>query len=281
MTITRSIFRLRPVVLVVVLAVLAIAGWWYHNASAFRFIDITGAQFFTRDDSRLVAELLDHRNAAILLPREAFSKQISVPVSAVDGVVNRRVLLASLFSRLTAGQPTDQLRVEAWVRYVQDRIAHPKWAPLLENGQAIYDPYWILKNQLGQCGQTNRLVVDGLAAAGFKARVVQLKSHVAAEVWLDGAWRYLDADWLNLGQFVRHEDGSLASAKEIHENRKLLNGLLPGLEFRLYPVDVLHPGFEPYDEMFSVRPYYLVKTATAAQEKNEYYGWNYYQIVRQ
>lgn len=163
---------------------------------------------------------------------------------------------------------------------MQDRIAHPKWAPLLDNGQAIYDPYWILKNQIAHCGQTNRVVVDGLNAAGFKARVVQLKSHVAAEVWLDGAWRFLDADWLDLGQFVRREDGSIPSADEIHKNPKLLSGLMPGLEFKLYPIDVMPPGAEPYDVMLSVKPYYYVKTATPEQEKNEYFGWNYYETIR-
>jgi len=152
---------------------------------------------------------------------------------------------------------------------------------LLENGQAIYDPYWILKNQIAHCGQTNRLLVDGLNVAGFTARVVQLKAHVAAEVWLDGAWRFLDADWLNLGQFVRNEDGSLPSAEQIHKTPKLLNGLMPGLEFKLYPINVMdHLSTEPYDMMFSVKPYYYVKTATAAQEKNEYFGWNYNETIR-
>jgi hypothetical protein len=167
----------------------------------------------------------------------------------------------------------------AWVRYLQDRLAHPKTAPLHDNGQAIYDPLWILVNRVAHCGQTNRVLVDGLSAAGFKARVVQLKAHVAAEVWMDEAWRFLDADWLNLGQTVRRPDGTLPSAEEIHANPSLLDSVTPDLEFRLYPPEALD-DMPPYQDMFATKPYYYVKTATVKQERNEYYGWNFYQTVR-
>ncbi len=185
----------------------------------------------------------------------------------------------TLFSQITIGLQTDQLRIEAWVRYLQDRIIHPKYPPIFENGQAIYDPYWILKNQLAHCGQTNRVVVDGLSAAGYKTRVVQLKGHVGAEVWFDSSWHFLDADWLNLGQFVRRRGGGIPSAEEIYLNPKLLLGLKPGMEFKLYPIDVLPEGIYSYDETFTTKPYYYYKTATPAQEKNEYYGWNYYKTA--
>lgn len=229
----------------------------------------------------LARDLLDGRNAAVILSKDDLLTRVTIPISALDLKTDRRGLLTALFDQITSGQNTDQARVEAWVRYVQDRIAHPKWAPLLDNGQAIYDPYWILKNRLGQCGQTNRVVVDGLLAAGFRARGVQLKAHVAAEVWFDGQWHYLDADWLNLGQFVKRKDGTLPSAMKIFLNPSLLNGLRPGTEFKMYAADVSHPEIESYAAMFDVSPYYYVKTATRGQERNEYYGWNHYKTVRE
>jgi hypothetical protein len=265
--------HLRVVTLATVIFSFGVAAWIYFSSPSVSHVPLISPA--------LILELLDQRNAATLLPREAYSEKFSLPLSAIDLTIDRKILLRTLFLRIAAGQPTDQARVEAWVRYVQDRIAHPKWAPLLENGQAIYDPYWILKNRIGQCGQTNRVVIDGLNAAGFKTRLVQLKSHVAAEVWLDGGWRFLDADWLDLGQFVRHRDGTIASADEIYRNPELLEGLSPGMEFKLYPIDVLHPGFEPYELMFSVKPYYVYKTADIEQERNEYFGWNYYETIRE
>ncbi len=50
---------------------------------------------------------------------------------------------------------------------------------------------------------------------------------------------------------------------------------------KINPIDVMHQGAEPYDAMFSVKPYYYVKTATTRQEKNEYFGWNYYETIRE
>ena len=228
-----------------------------------------------------VSNLLDGRNAATVLPVDAYTKKISLPETSIDLTIDRRHLLQALFTEVTKGTASDIDKAKAWVRYLQDRIAHPQNAPLMENGQAIYDPLWILKNRIAHCGQTNRLVVDGLSAAGFKARVVQLKAHVAAEVWIDGSWRYLDADWLNLGQFVQRKDGTIPSALDIFNDRNLLIGLQPGAEFKMYPVNVFGPEQQPYDEMFTVKPFYYVKTASTEEEKNAYYGWNYYQTIRE
>ena len=236
---------------------------------------------FSFADSRLVSELTDGTHAATTLPTEAFEKRVVLPPSKIDLTIDRHELLKAIFKSVSSKETTEQGKVEAWVRYLQDRIVHPKEAPLLENGQAIYDPLWILKNQIAQCGQTNRVLVDGLEAAGYQARLVQLKAHVAAEVFLDGAWRFLDADWLGLGQFVRKSDGTLPSAYEIYKNRGLLKGIHPGLEFKLYPVNVLPLDSPSYEEMFTTRPYYYVKTATVEQLKNEYYGWNYYETLRE
>lgn len=217
---------------------------------------------------------------ATVLTRDALTRRISLPITDIDLTIDRRYLLAELFSKVSSGYTSQESQVLAWVRYLQDRLAHPKTAPLHDNGQAIYDPLWILLNRVAHCGQTNRVLVDGLSAAGFEARVVQLKAHVAAEVWIDRAWRFLDADWLNLGQLVRRPDGTLPSAEEIHANPSLLDSVKPDLEFRLYPSESVDE-MPPYEDMFATKPYYYVKTATMKQERNAYYGWNFYKTVRQ
>jgi hypothetical protein len=232
-------------------------------------------------DFGLASTLVDHRHAATVLPASAYTARISIRTELTSPEIDRRKLLESLFSLVTSGSSTVQEKVEAWVRYIQDRFVHPKFAPTHDNGQAIYDPYWLLVNRVAHCGQANRLIVDGLRSAGIDARLVQLKAHVAAEAWINDAWRFLDADWLNLGQFVRYQDGSLPSALEIHQNPSLLVGVRPGLEFKMYPVEVLAPNSEPYQQMFRVRPFYYVKTATVEQERNVYFGWNYYKLVRE
>lgn len=150
----------------------------------------------------------------------------------------------------------------------------------------MLDPIWILEHRLGQCGQTNRVLVDGLLAIGMRARAVQLAAHVAAEAWYDGQWHYLDADWLNLGQMIRRPDGVIPSTAEIYEHPEYLKGINANREFELYPVNVIHTEtYKPYDQMFKrVRlgeyelPYYMIKTATPAQERNIYFGWDIYRV---
>jgi hypothetical protein len=253
------------------------------------FAGITGVLYLSApllissatNSTALAADLLDARNAATVLPASAYTEKILLPATSIDLTICRRTLLRALFAEVTKGASSDLDKAKVWVRYLQDRIAHPRHAPLLDSGQAIYDPLWILENRIAHCGQTNRLLVDGLSAAGFKARVVQLKAHVAAEAWIDGEWRYFDADWLSLGQFVQRKNGTIPSALDIFNDRTLLHGLQPDAEFKMYPVDVFAPEQEPYTEMFTVKPYYYVKTATGAEEKNVYYGWNYYKTVRE
>ena len=233
---------------------------------------------------KIVDELMDRRHASTILQLNHYTNRYVVPVSSLNTQFDRRKVLFILFYKITAGETTDSGRVEAWVHYLQDRIVHSKYPPMLDNGHCLYCPYWILKNRVGHCGQTNRVIVDGLNAAGFEARVVQLEGHVAAEVLLDGNWRFLDADCLDLGQFIRHADGTIPSAKEIHENPKLIDGVIPYLESNLYPtreklVD-LKSGRDIYTSTFSKVPYYYIKTATLEQERSPNFGWEHYKVYR-
>lgn len=154
----------------------------------------------------------------------------------------------------------------------------------------VLDPIWVLENRLGKCGQTNRVLLDGLETLGIKGRLVQLVAHIAAEVWLDGQWRFLDADWLDDGEVVRRPDGRIPSAREISSNPHWLDSLHPASEWSAYGVDL---GYSPetftdpvkrYKEMFVrtevsglTTPYYYVKTATAEQRQDVFFGWMNYE----
>jgi hypothetical protein len=234
----------------------------------------------------LVSRLDDREHVMFRIDPSRLLRQIFVSPADVDLTIDRRQVLRALFEKVAAGTTTGE-RVEAWVRYLQDRIAHPKYPPMHDAQIMVTDPIWILEQRVGQCGQTNRVLVDGLLAAGIPARIVQLAAHVAAEAFYDGQWHFLDADWLNFGQFVRKDDGSIPSTAEIYRNPELLNSVVADLEFDLYGVPVTLPEYiEPYVAMFRridlggyMTPFYLVKTATPEQERQDFkFGWGFYRV---
>lgn len=216
---------------------------------------------------------------------ELLLNEVVVPVEAINLSIDRRKYLSDLFYEVTHGE-NDQEIVESWVTYLQKNIAHSAYAPMHPNGVMLTDPVWIMENRVAQCGQTNRVMIDGLSVVGYKTRLVQLKAHIAGEVWLDGAWRFIDADWLHDGQFIRKPDGSLASARDIVEDRSLLEGIDQNSEFRRYPVDIGWRDHQRYEDMFEptriteelITPWYRVKTATPEQEKDLTFGWDYYKV---
>lgn len=225
-----------------------------------------------------IKEFTDGTKALDVLPIEAFTDRKILPYSAIDTSFDRRELLRILFIKVTSGAISDQDKIEAWITYLQNRIAHPLASPLLTDGTLVMDPYWILKNRIAQCGQTNRVLVDGLSTAGFKTRLVQLRNHVGAEVWLNGGWSYIDADWLDGGESVKRVDGSIPSAAEIHVNHSLLNSVHPGREFAASPVYI--DTYGSFANMFDPVPYYYIKIATPVDERNVHFGWDKYEEIK-
>lgn len=195
--------------------------------------------------------------------------------------------LRQLFQRVAVPASTPDEIVTRLVDYLRTAIYHPLYAPIDENGTAVYDPIWVLSNRLGHCGQTNRVLVDMLAAVGYQARLVQLTGHVAAEVYYEGDWHYLDADALAAGDEIRDANGDIPSAAEIAADLTLVAHIDAYSEADNYPVSVIqHPPFD-YASTFVpttygafTTPYAYLKTATAGQMMNRYYGWNYYQTVQ-
>ena len=106
--------------------------------------------------------------------------------------------------------------------------------------------------------------------------------------YYDGQWRFLDADWLSFGQFVRKRDGTIPSTAEIYERPELLNTVDADREFKRYGVKVTHDeSYQPYAAMFRrvkvgeyETPFYVVKTATPQQERHQVtFGWDFFTIV--
>lgn len=145
--------------------------------------------------------------------------QILMDTAAYRPEVDRRDWLASLYEKLTKGLKDEEAQVLAVLKHVQARMVPPLWAPLDQHSrQMILDPLALYDLRLAGCGQTNRLLVDVLEAGGFKAYPLQLNGHVAAAVWLDGDWRYLDADTQSFGFVMRGANGKIVTVAELHEN---------------------------------------------------------------
>jgi hypothetical protein len=221
------------------------------------------------------------------LSAQRLTGQVSLPPDAVADDVDGRELLRLLFARVTQGQTTDEGKVIAWLTYVQNRIAHPRFNPKFTDGAHITEPLWVLENQIGKCGATNRVLVDGLLAAGYQARIAIIlkdasEGHQVAEVFLDGGWRYLDADWLGNGEVVRKADGSLASVAEIQADRSLLDGLNPNAEMDAMLARGINVrwGNSTLAEMFNVIDSYIYKAATPEQEQSYRFGWEFIRYER-
>lgn len=81
-----------------------------------------------------------------------------------------------------------------------------------------------------QCGEINRLMVDYFTYAGFDARLVQLTQHQAGEVFVDGRWRFADADMLDFDLFPRDADGDIVGMAEMNADPRILDRLVPYAE---------------------------------------------------
>jgi hypothetical protein len=216
-----------------------------------------------------------------------YRMQWVVPASELETSCDQHQFLHDLFMDVTANATTEVEKVEMWVTYLQ-ATTYPSCYPPLDdnNAQLVFSPTWLIRHHGMQCGQNARLAVDGFHAGGMQARVIQLNQHVAAEVYANGKWRFIDPDMLDTGVFVRMPGGDIASIPEIEENRSLTTGIiayrerdsLPSCGNNVTPFTNYTSVFDRYlypGSQFPT-PYGIGKTATPEQETNYYYGWNYY-----
>ena len=192
--------------------------------------------------------------------------------------------LQELFTKVTVGSKTQTAAVKKWVTYIQTITFHPRYEALDNNGLEIDHPIWLLENHGGWCSQISRLIVDGLRANGYQARVIQLNGHQAAEVYLDKKWHYLEADIIGYGQFIYNKDGEIASVTEIVHNPELLNQVIPYT--KKYSYVTANNNLALYKSTFTngnssyvknlITPYIIDKTATSEQSYSYRFGWDYY-----
>lgn len=203
--------------------------------------------------------------------------------------IDRTAILRRLFATITKGATGDQeavVRVAAWV---QDYFVHPMTTPLRPNGQGAYDPLQLLRLRRAQCGQVNRVMLDILAAGGYRGRIVQLQAHHGAEVYFGGSWHYIEADALDGGDQIMTPDGRLPSASEIHANPSLVDGKCLGCEaltLDTWLSDEHRSRFTErrdfymtggaWREVFSVTPFYYEKSGGTDDPE---YGWMTYRTT--
>lgn len=232
----------------------------------------------------IIKSLSKHELTLNTIDAQDYFSEVVVSMDEIAHYKNQRYILTGVVRNVTEHAANDLERAILWTKFLQDKIVHPKRAPLLENGMAIFSPIWILTEKLAHCGQTNRLILDGLETIGIEGRVVQLKDHVIAEILIDGKYIALDADMLDYGNFFSNGSGGIPSALEIHLKPSLLDNLHGDIyqEYETFGDNVHEQIYwvNYLRDSFSEPPYYYYKTATDQQLKNEYYGWNYYHTER-
>jgi hypothetical protein len=158
-------------------------------------------------------------------------------------------------------------------------------------GQQMYNPIRLLMDGISQCGQTARLVVDGLNAIGIPARVLQLKGHVSAEFFAGNRWVFAEADILGERENMRNANGNLVSIEDIQENKNLLKAVVPmptqgpncqhilERDWRIEADSDWVEAFEPitYPQSSLTTPYVIRKTSKNPQN-SIYFGWDSYQF---
>jgi hypothetical protein len=204
--------------------------------------------------------------------------------------LNRGAVLTRLFKKITEGATGNSdavLRVGAWV---QRYFVHPMYTPLRANGEGVYDPVQLLQLRRAQCGQVNRVMLDILAAGGYRGRVVQLKNHQGAEVFYDGAWHYTEADSLDGGRQFVDGNGQIPSAEAIFKNPSLADGLCYSCETLKFYNQVPDEEWNAYKQrnpeysqggrwkmVFSVKPLYYEKDQGTSDPE---YGWLDYKTYK-
>ncbi|CAB3889890.1 hypothetical protein LMG26788_03786 [Achromobacter pulmonis] len=220
--------------------------------------------------------------------RAATLHETRVPIADLETQCDQRAWLKAIATRITSPGNGETEKMMLWAGFLQDALFHSCNAPLDEQGQAVYSPIWMLWHRGVQCGQSARLFVDGMTSIGMKARLIQLHNHVSAEAWADGRWHFIETDALNDGDQIRRPDGSIPSASEIMADKGVLTGATAMEELAQYPICTnlgtitFESAFQKYKYPGDAleTPYVIKKTATLEQERNHYFGWNYYEKCR-
>ena len=128
-------------------------------------------------------------------PKDAIDFQIIHSIENKLHEVSRQKVLRKLF--LEVNHPFD-IEESKWQNIIHQvhltMFNHNFQQPLYEDGTVVSDPLVLLELGSGRCGHIARLIVDIALANSYQARLVQLASHIVAEVYWDKKWHIIDAD---------------------------------------------------------------------------------------
>lgn len=199
----------------------------------------------------------------------------------LEGVDRHRVL-REIFRRVCDGCRTDEERHLAVQRFCARASLHNLIQPMHENRTAVFDPLVLLELGEQRCGQTARVAVDLLSAGGFEARLVQVGSHVSAEVHYDGDWHLLEPSLDDGTHVVRDADGTIPSIVELSRRPYAIDALATHVEPAGYSVGNEPMKYSPTcpsyhffaRQAYSTPPLYYVKVASLLEERTSpSFGW--------
>ncbi len=169
--------------------------------------------------------------------------------------INRPLVLKTIFEEVTSGATTDMQRHLALLSFLQRVSVNRSGVKLVySDGHEVSDPLLLLEANIMKPRQAARLAVDLFLAGGYPARLVNLDSHVAAEVWYEDDWHIFDADLIaGNGLSPIATDSSIPSIVELAEHPEW--------------IDVLPHRFE------------LVDTGLPKINGSQVGSWNYFREV--
>ena len=205
-------------------------------------------------------------------------------------MIDRKKVLRHIFNQVTGDSRTNADKHLAILKFLHKSSFHNLLYPVYPDRNMVMDPLVVLTLGEMYCGVVSRLAVDLFESAGLKGRLVQLGGHVIAEVYYDDAWHYVDGDIFGNGEAIVNEDGTIPSVVQLSRDPYRIDALAhyrePYLSSgrsdewwkasnpELYPSWIFF-GKSAYGPIRG-KPVYYEKTATESQERNQYYGWDYY-----
>jgi hypothetical protein len=251
-----------------------------------RGTDLANPDYTLAGSARRVGKAADKINGA----RDYDFARLAAVEKRLAGVDRRRALLA-IFQKITATATTPREQHLAVLNFLQQASIHNIYIqPLYPDGTMVTDPLVLLELGEMRCGQVARVAVDLFDAAGYRGRLVQLASHVVAELFYDQDWHYLDADLISNGMTVLNPDGSIPSIAQLSRSPLLIDRLSTCYESpkaNTIPVEsYAYPSWtfcsrQAWEKMFPAgrprRPFVYFKTATQEQARaSRLYGWEWY-----
>lgn len=136
-------------------------------------------------------------------------------------------ILLKLVDKISSMHDSDEERVIAITKFVQDSVFHHPVVQLIDENGGIekVGVTEILMSGIGRCGHAAKVIYEILGVAGFNVKLTQLYKHICCEVFMGGRWCVIDADAFKAGVMIRNDRGQLATLEELRANSILIDGI--------------------------------------------------------